>query len=276
MTTKIFFDIKFTGFHKLTTPISIGLVAEDGREYYAEFSDVDQYQVSDSMKKFTESLTLQDYDFVSHYKPRDKTVYVSGEHVLIKETLLDWLEPYKETNVEMWGDGIAFQWVLFVSIFGNDSEMPGFVGNNPMDLITTLNICNLDPNCDRNIFAYGEEDIDAKNSDNALNKAYTSFKIYQKIVEKFEKPDDEPKTDEPKTISEPKISEPKIISEIESQIVEVIEEVKVEKPKKPTKKKADKKKAVSKSNKPEGAPDFIEPTQDDIIRLTEKWNHPLQ
>ena len=36
---KIFFDTEFTGLHKNTTLISIGMVDENGRTFYAEFSD---------------------------------------------------------------------------------------------------------------------------------------------------------------------------------------------------------------------------------------------
>ena len=40
-TTKVFFDMEFTGLHKNTTLISIGLVSECGKKYYAEFNDYD-------------------------------------------------------------------------------------------------------------------------------------------------------------------------------------------------------------------------------------------
>ena len=36
---KIFFDTEFTGLHKDTTLISIGLIAEDRRCFYAELTD---------------------------------------------------------------------------------------------------------------------------------------------------------------------------------------------------------------------------------------------
>ena len=41
---KIFFDTEFTGLRKDTTLISIGLVDENGRTFYAEFSDYDNSQ----------------------------------------------------------------------------------------------------------------------------------------------------------------------------------------------------------------------------------------
>lgn len=37
---KIFFDTEFTGLHKDTTLISLGMISEDGRRFYAEFNDM--------------------------------------------------------------------------------------------------------------------------------------------------------------------------------------------------------------------------------------------
>lgn len=36
---KVFFDTEFTGLHKNTTLISIGLISEDRRIFYAELTD---------------------------------------------------------------------------------------------------------------------------------------------------------------------------------------------------------------------------------------------
>ena len=44
---KIFFDTEFTGLHKNTTLISIGLFDENGRNFYAEFNDYDESQCDD-------------------------------------------------------------------------------------------------------------------------------------------------------------------------------------------------------------------------------------
>ena len=44
---KIFFDTEFTGLHKGTELISIGMVDEVGRTFYAEFNDYDKNQIED-------------------------------------------------------------------------------------------------------------------------------------------------------------------------------------------------------------------------------------
>ena len=44
---KIFFDTEFTGLHKNTTIISIGMIAENGKKFYAESTDYDGKQCDD-------------------------------------------------------------------------------------------------------------------------------------------------------------------------------------------------------------------------------------
>lgn len=44
--TKIFLDTEFTGLHKNTTLISIGLVSECGKTFYAEMIDYDYMQLN--------------------------------------------------------------------------------------------------------------------------------------------------------------------------------------------------------------------------------------
>ena len=48
---KIFFDTEFTGLHKNTTLISIGLVDENDRTFYGEFLGYDGNQVDDWIKE---------------------------------------------------------------------------------------------------------------------------------------------------------------------------------------------------------------------------------
>lgn len=45
--TKLFFDTEFTGLHKNTTLISIGIVSECGCKFYAELTDYDKTQIDE-------------------------------------------------------------------------------------------------------------------------------------------------------------------------------------------------------------------------------------
>ena len=47
----LFFDTEFTGLRKNTTLISLGIVSEDGKKFYAEFTDYDESQCDDWIKE---------------------------------------------------------------------------------------------------------------------------------------------------------------------------------------------------------------------------------
>lgn len=179
---KVFFDLEYTGLHKLTTPISIALVGEDGREYYAEFTDFDEMQVDGFIREAVlAKLELKRYDFVNDYNPNDTTVKVAGNTELIAQTLISWLDFYEKDGVEMWGDGISYDWVLFISIFGNAFDMPKHIQYLPMDLATALRLCRQDCDLDRVEFAYGK-DADKSKVHNSLNDARTQLDVYKKIL----------------------------------------------------------------------------------------------
>jgi hypothetical protein len=190
---KLFLDLEFTGLHKLTTPISIGLVAEDGKEFYAEFTDFDEAQIDDFLSQhILTKRILTDYVFEEHYDPDANTVLVKGDMDLVKQTLTAWLENYKEDGVEIWGDVLAYDWVLFVSIFGNAFDVPSFVHYIPMDLATALKTFGEDPDVDRELYAYGEEKAKENEADahNALHDARTQLAVYKKLLSKGKSKDD--------------------------------------------------------------------------------------
>ena len=60
--TKIFFDTEFTGLHQNTTLVSIGLISEDGKTFYAEITDYDKSQVDKWLQEnVIDKLILNDW-----------------------------------------------------------------------------------------------------------------------------------------------------------------------------------------------------------------------
>lgn len=122
---KIFFDTEFTGLHKNTTLISIGLIDENGRTFYAEFSDYDESQCDEWIKENVIShLTLGKYEHYSFYM-NNTTVY--GKKEFVKTKLLEWLLHYDE--VQLVSDVCHYDMVLFIDIFGGAFDIP--VNVNP-------------------------------------------------------------------------------------------------------------------------------------------------
>lgn len=126
---KIFFDTEFTGLHKNTTLISIGLVDENGRTFYAEFSDYDESQCDEwirenvikHLKRSKEDLLENFPDIYIHVN--DWEVYGTKEY--IREVLKDWLSKYD--NVELVSDCSHYDMVLFIDIFGRAFAIPSNV-----------------------------------------------------------------------------------------------------------------------------------------------------
>ena len=123
----------FTGLHKNTTLISIGLVDENGRTFYAEFSDYDESQCDDWIHenvikhlKWSNEGPLENFESISSIHVNDWEAYGTKEY--IKTVLADWLSKYEE--VELVSDCCHYDMVLFVDIFGSAWSIPAVV--NPV------------------------------------------------------------------------------------------------------------------------------------------------
>ena len=95
---KIFFDTEFTGLHKDTTLISIGLVDVNGRSFYAEFSDSDDSQWNEWIREnVIKNLTLGKYEHFSLINKENTEVY--GDKEFIRGHLKNWLSKYDSVEL---------------------------------------------------------------------------------------------------------------------------------------------------------------------------------
>lgn len=150
-TVNIYFDTEFTGLHQNTTLISIGCVAEDGRTFYAEMNDYDSRQVDEWIKE----------NVIAHlrfYRQKESNPLIDLEHHAMKgdvwevqSSLREWLAQFE--TVEVWSDCLAFDWVLFCTLFGGAMEIPKNVYYIPFDLATLFKIKGIDPDINREEYA---------------------------------------------------------------------------------------------------------------------------
>lgn len=175
---RVFFDCEFTGLHKQTSLISLGCVTEDGRQFYAELIDYDQDQVDEWIKENVISkLHLRDlqnseYGFEDHSKfPR--LIEAKGPKDFVRMALGSWLADYDQ--VEMWGDVLAYDWMLMCNLFGGAMNMPENIYYIPFDVATLLKAAGIDPDQDRQSFWEGGGHV-AKHD--ALWDAYDSMQAY--------------------------------------------------------------------------------------------------
>lgn len=135
--TNIFFDTEFTGLHKNTTLVSIGLIADDGREFYAELTDYDQSQVDGWLQaNVIDNLTGRGF---------------VGDRGGVAIALRQWLAQFD--HVVMVSDCLAYDWVLFCDLFGHAFNIPVHVHYIPLDLSTMLFAKGVDQDISRQEFS---------------------------------------------------------------------------------------------------------------------------
>lgn len=173
---KVFFDTEFTGLHQNTTLISIGLVTEKGDHFYAELTDYDKSQVNEWLQtNVISNLFIPDEhgeQQINHFK---------GDTAYVREKLELWLGSWSE--VEIWSDCLAYDWVLFNQIFGHAFNIPINVYYIPFDICTLMKIKGVDPDISREQFAYPDATgFNTKDKHNALHDAKVIKACYERLM----------------------------------------------------------------------------------------------
>jgi len=124
---KLFFDTEFTGLYKGTTLVSLGIIAEDGKKFYAEFTDYDKTQCDDWIKKNVITNTViggNNTLYELHQNMKNLIVSV-GTKKQIRSELLKWLQQY--ADIQFLSDVSHYDFVLLIDIFGGAFDLPGNV-----------------------------------------------------------------------------------------------------------------------------------------------------
>ena len=182
---KLFFDMEFTGLRQNTTPISIGIVSEDGKRFYAEFTDYDESQCDDWIKENVISELLHDtekwYEGIS-----DRQTH--GIKNIILYALKDWLQQFDE--IQFVSDVCHYDFVLLIDLLTN--------GETALDLPDNISVVCHDINqdiaayfevSDREAFDMNREEILYRltgyrvvgEKHNSLHDAEIIKKIYEEI-----------------------------------------------------------------------------------------------
>lgn len=189
---KIFFDSEFTGLHKDTTLISVGLIAEDGRSFYAEFNDYDKSQIDEWIQENVINNLLieeprdgeQEYYVASRSENNvfgndlysSYSVQLRGDSQTIAKELRTWTSQFDD--IKIWSDCLAYDWVLFNHLFGNAFDIPNNVYYIPFDICTLFEIKGIDPDISREKFVAGIDGI----KHNALYDATVIKACYEKLI----------------------------------------------------------------------------------------------
>jgi len=174
--TKIFFDTEFTGLHQNTTLISIGLISECGKSFYAELTDYDKGQIDEWLQNNVISNLILPKNLGLGSKGVGVEGFV-GNSSFIKEELIKFLTQFEE--VEMWSDCLSYDWVLFNQIFGHAFNIPKNVYYIPFDICTLFYSKGIDPDISREKFA---EMMDDSKKHNALWDAKVIKGCFEKLT----------------------------------------------------------------------------------------------
>ena len=147
----IYFDTEFTGLHKNTTLISIGMIAENGKTFYGELTDYDRTQVDKWIRDNVMANLYHPNGEILDDCENDAGNWIAyGTKDRIRFYLSKWLAQFDE--IEIWSDCLAYDWVLFNDIFGTAFDIPKNIYYIPFDICTLFKIRGVDPDISREAF----------------------------------------------------------------------------------------------------------------------------
>lgn len=192
---KIFFDTEFTGLHQNTTLISIGLISDCGKTFYAELNDYDKSQVDEWLQNNVIDKLIMSEPRIGedeYYKAaranenpigndlyNSYSVQLRGNMETIKNELERWLNQFDQ--VEIWSDCLAYDWVLFNQIFGHAFNIPKNIYYIPFDICTLFKMKGIDPDISREKYGCGEHYSEMPKH-NALWDAMVIKMCFEKLI----------------------------------------------------------------------------------------------
>ena len=117
----LYFDTEFTGLRKNTTLVSIGMISEDGKTFYAELSDYDKSWRDPWFIDNVESKLLYNTPCKQWFDEcADTQIYGSKQDVASELEI--WLQQFD--SVTLVSDVCHYDMVLLIDLFGTAFDLP--------------------------------------------------------------------------------------------------------------------------------------------------------
>lgn len=169
---RIYYDAEFTGLHRNTSLISIGMRTEFGSYFYAEFTDYDQSQINDWLEEHViGNLKLKDKSFYKMHSGGMNSGYcdclLKDTSEVIRSNLITWLQmelsKSGKKQIQFYTDCYAYDWMVLVELITGGGhrtamDMPSWIYYIPYDLSTLLQSRDIDPDITRENYA-GETEL---------------------------------------------------------------------------------------------------------------------
>lgn len=177
MKKTLFLDTEFTSLSRSGQLMSLALLLDDRRWFYAVFTDFDRDALSDWHR---ENVLPHLYEPFKEVEGSEAEIRcVAGDTAAVAGALRQWLAPLGP--VEIWADVLAYDWVFFCELFGGALQLPDTVSYIPLDLATLLKLEGIDPDSDR--VALAGLGLDSLRH-NALADARISRRCYLQLMQK--------------------------------------------------------------------------------------------
>lgn len=175
---RVYFDTEFTGLVQDAKLISIGMISEDGRTFYAESTDYQEWELGQWQRenvapglRFDRKQSCPVVDLDHHA--------MCGSLAQISCAMVEWLSQFDQ--VEIWSDCLAYDWVLFCNLFGGAMDIPANVYYIPFDICTLFKVRGIDPDVNREEFV-SDFQVCKGNKHNALHDARVIMSCYNKLA----------------------------------------------------------------------------------------------
>jgi len=180
MSVKLFLDTEFTGLHQHTSLISIGIISENGKTFYAEFTDYNRMYVDNWIREnVINNLIIPDEELGNlgmSIEVTSEYSRIKGPLLVVKRELEDWL--YQFDQVEIWSDCFTYDQMLFNQLWGHALSIPKNIYYIWFDLATLMKIKGVDPDINREDFA----GILKGSKHNSLHDCLVIKKCYEKLM----------------------------------------------------------------------------------------------
>ena len=112
----LFFDTEFTGLRKDTTLISLGIISDNGKRFYAEFNDYDESQCDEWIKNnVINNLHLGGMgDGISDIDEEPAGIMVRGNKNYVSKELKEWISQFD--SIQFVSDVCHYDFVLLIDL----------------------------------------------------------------------------------------------------------------------------------------------------------------
>lgn len=171
---RIYYDAEFTGLHRNTSLISIGMVTDTGSYFYAESTDYDKSQINDWLQEnVIGNLKLQHTSPYCRIRGINEPGYcdemIRDNTERIRGDLLTWLQmelnKSGKKQIQFYTDCYAYDWMILVDLLTGGKtalDMPSWIYYIPYDLSTLMQSNEIDPDVTREDFISEDEILKIK------------------------------------------------------------------------------------------------------------------